>query len=206
MPAARRRLGIAAHAESEHVHAERTAERGDAAADRAHAENTQGFAVQLCQHVARPLAGPHVAIDASELARHREHQRKRVLRHRDGVDAGRIAHRDAASSRRFEVDVIRAGAPDGDHLQSWTRREDLVGKTRIGADIDRDARIPDAPDEFGLVFGAAFGMDAHFPQPLRALVGAGALEHRREIVRNNDQVALPALVVPKARYRPSASS
>ncbi len=72
------------------------------------------------------------------------------------------------------------------------RREDRVGEPRVGADVDGDPRVADAPDQLVLLVGAALGEHAHVAERLRALVGRRAVEHRREVVGNDDHAPAPA--------------
>jgi hypothetical protein len=177
---------VAARAPREHVHADGAAEHGDAAADGAHPEHPERLAEELGEHLARPLPTPHLAVDGGDLAPDREHEGEGVLGHREGVDAGRVADRDSTHARGVEVDVVGAGAPHRDHLEPRTRGEDPVAEARVGPDVDGDARVADAPDELGLVVGAALGEHAEIPQGLRALLGRRPLEDGREVVGDDD--------------------
>jgi hypothetical protein len=61
----------------QHLHAEALRMLRDARADGAGAEYRERLAVELREHVARPSAVPHLAVDSRDPARHGEHQRDR---------------------------------------------------------------------------------------------------------------------------------
>jgi len=119
-----------------------------------------------------------------------EHQRDRVFRNGVGIDPRRAADRDTTTRGRGEVDVVRARAPDRDHLQAGTRAEHRVREAGVGADVDGNRGVPDAARELRFVLGAARGVDAHRPQRPGTLVGFRPFEDRREIVRHHDRIAV----------------
>jgi len=136
--------------------------------------------------IAGPRATAHLTIDAYQLAAGGEHERQRVLGDGEGIGARRVAHGDAAAARRVQLDVVGAGAPDRDHLEIRAGDEYAVGEARVGADVDGDARAPDALDQLLLVVGAARGVDDGLAELARRLVGGGVLEDAGKVVRDDD--------------------
>ena len=150
---------LAARAPRQHRHAECAAQSATRA-DAAQAKYSERFAVQLREHFARPCAVAHFVVDRGNLACHRQHQRDRVLGHRDRVHAGCVANSYAAARRRIEIDIIRPRTPDRYETQAGTGAEHHVAKMRVSADIDRDLCSADAARKLGLFVGAAVGVDA----------------------------------------------
>ena len=64
--------------------------------------------------------------------------------------------------------------------------EDAVAEARMRPDIDGHAGVSDAADQLLLPIGAALAEDAQRAQGLGALLGGRALEHGREVVRDDD--------------------
>src|SRR5262249_35812770 len=87
---------------------------------------------------------------------------------------------------RVEVDVVGPGAPDRDHLEIAARRHDTVGEPGMGADVDGHLGSVDAPDQLGLVVGAARNEYPGLADLLAALVGGRAVEDGREVIRDGD--------------------
>ena len=101
------------------LHAERDRALGDLDANLAQPDDAQGLALEFgaLQGFLFPLAGMRRGVGLGKMARQRQHQRQRVLRHRDGVSARRVHHRDAALGGGLEVDVVHAHARAPDHAQ-----------------------------------------------------------------------------------------
>ena len=125
-------------------------------------------------------------VDRRNLARHGQHQRDRMLGHRDRIYTRRIANSYAAARRGVEIDIIRARTLDRYEAQAGTSAKHGVTKMRVSADIDRDLRSADAARELGLVMGAAFGINAYRAEGSRLFVGGRTFEDRGKIVGNYD--------------------
>ena len=107
-----------------------------------------------------------------------------LLGHREGVDPGCVADRDAAPAGRPQVDVVGAGAPHRDHRQLAAGGQHAVAEAGVGADVDGHAGAADALDQLGLVVGPAGGDHVHLAPGVHmggavtvdegALVGVGA--------------------------------
>jgi len=142
------------------LHAEGAAQLGDAHPDLAGAEHAERLAEELREHLPRPGALAHLAVDPRDFPCRGEHERQGVLGDGEGVHPGRVAHGHATATGGVEVDVVRAGAPDRDELDVAAGGEHRVGEARVGSDVDDRARAVDAADQLGLVVGAARGVDA----------------------------------------------
>ena len=64
-------------------------------------------------HLPRARGG----VGLRNVARHGQHQRQRVLGHRDGVAAGRVHHQHAGRGGGVQIDVVHAHAGAADHAQ-----------------------------------------------------------------------------------------
>ena len=68
-----------------------------------------------------------------------------------GVDAGRVGHGHAPGPAGRRIDVVRAGAPDGDRARRRGQAASTpVGEAGVGADVDGDLRVADPPDQLRL--------------------------------------------------------
>ena len=133
-------------------------ERDDAGADGPGAEHAERLAEELRQQIARPPPPAHLAIERGIRRRDGEHEGEGVLGDREALMPG-VLHtvtpwRPAASRSMLsvpvpQIDTILRLRHDG---------EDALGEARVGADVDGDPRAVDAPDQLGLVVGAAAGM------------------------------------------------
>src|SRR6185436_14616375 len=173
---------VAARTPRQHLHAQAAAKLGDPRAYAAGSEHTQRLAIELGQHVARPAAVAHVAVDLRDPARDGEHERDGVLGDRIGVGPGRIADGNPVTIRRRKVDVVGAHAPDRNHPEIRALPEYGGGEMCVGADVDGNPRASDAARELCLVVGAALGVYAYVTERARAFVGDRAVEYGREIV------------------------
>ncbi len=85
-------------------------------ADSPQTHDTQSFAPQFgaLQRFLLPLPGVHELVRPSDVARHGEHERQRVLGHGDGIGTGSIHHCDALARGSIQINVVdaHAGAPD----------------------------------------------------------------------------------------------
>src|SRR5437016_10928710 len=107
-------------APADDLHAERLADRGDARADLAHAEQAEALAAQ--GHARRkafvPAAGAHVALALGEAARRRDDEAPSELGGgRRAVSRAGMADRDAALAAGLRIEAARAAASQADELQ-----------------------------------------------------------------------------------------
>jgi hypothetical protein len=140
-----------------------------------------------------PAAFAHLAIDTRKFSRHREHQRERMFGHCNSVDTRRIAYGHAMLGCGREVNVVRAGAPYGHHLERRTTREYRACKPGMRAYVDGDPGVGDAPYELRLIVGPTFRMDPDRAKFMRTGVRRRSFEDGRIIVRHDDHVNLPLL-------------
>src|SRR5207302_10277976 len=102
------------------LHAERLADRGDARADLAHAEQAEALAAQ--GHARReafmPAAGAHVALALGEAARRGDDEAPRELGGgQRAVSRAGMADRDAALAAGRRIEAARAPSRQADELQ-----------------------------------------------------------------------------------------
>ena len=181
------RQRVLACAPLQYRHAECKCKFDHVRADRTHAQHHQGLAVQLAQHVTWPLTRTHGAVYAGNLARYRQHQCQRMLCHGNRIGAGYVAHGDAATRCRRQIDIVGAHAPHRDHAQIRAGCKYRIGKLRIGADVDGDPRAANAACQFGTVICATLAKDLYRTQFACALMRRGPFEYRRKIIRHSDQ-------------------
>ncbi len=121
------RIGLAPRARIDHLHPERRAAIGDAAADVAQTDDAHRLVGDAAAERKRPLARPaavtHVAIGEHDLSRGREHQADGEIGDLGGQYAGRVGDGNAALARGGEIDAVGADAEQGDHLELWQRHD-----------------------------------------------------------------------------------
>ena len=179
---------VAARAPGQHLHAERLGQRDHARADGAGAEHAERLAQALHQHLARPRAAAHLAVDLGILRPTVSMSAMACSATAKALTPGVLHTVTPAAAGRVQVDVVGAGAPHRDHLEVAAGGEDAVGEAGVGADVDGHAGAADALDELGLVVGAAGGDDARSRRACATRSWAArALEHAREIVGDGDE-------------------
>ena len=134
-----------------HVHPERRRDLGDAAAERAVADDPERAARELANRViehrelirALPRAGLQRAIVLAHLVREREQHGPHVLHDGGRAVVADVAHGDAALAGGIEVDVVGAGRGERDELQ-------------LRVALDALARDPGLVDQHDLAARNAF--------------------------------------------------
>ncbi len=146
------------------AHPERDGAAGEFAADAAHAEDAEGFAVQFhaLEFLAVPFAGGDAGVRLRDGPGGRNQEGKRVFGGRDGVAVGRVHHDDAPARRGLDVHVVHAHAGAADHAQVGGGFEHFGGDFGLAAHDERGV-AGDFCDQFA--FGERLArVDVHFEQ------------------------------------------
>ena len=114
-----------------HAHVEPVRLARDLLADVAEAHEPERLALDLVAARVRevahaPLAGHDVVVLPHQPLQHRQHQRDRVLGHRDGIRAAAVGDGHAGLARGLEVERVVAGRHELDQAQPGRGAEELV--------------------------------------------------------------------------------
>src|ERR1035437_5106034 len=120
------------------------------------ADDAAGLAVQFDGASARPRAEARRGVHLRNVARHGEQQGERVLGDGAGAHSGRVGNGDAVPRGTGQIDVVGAGAPDGEQAQARTGGEDARREARGGADVEHHFGRVDALRQY--VFGDGQGV------------------------------------------------
>ena len=156
--------------ERDDVHVERQRSPGDELADPAETDHAERLAIELvaAEARARPLAVGEGGVRLRNVAEERQGEGQRVLRRRNRIGFGGVGNHDSPLRRRFDVDVVDAGARPADRTQGASPADQLGG--HLGGRADQD-RVELADPLLQLAGGP---IDAHLDvEPLAQQVDAG---------------------------------
>src|ERR1022692_1955288 len=179
------RVARRVHRPDDDAHADGRRQAREVAANGAIADDAAGLAVQFDGASARPRAEARRGVHLRNVARHGEQQGERVLGDGAGADSGRVGYGDAVPRGAGQIDVVGAGAPDGEQAQAGTGGEDARRETRGGADVEHHFGRVDALRQY--VFGDGQGVViVEFGARLEGWEDGAGGEYRGGIVGDGD--------------------